>query len=34
VIDTIYGHFGGLGVYAPDNQFVDKTLRELLNTPV
>jgi homoserine O-acetyltransferase len=30
VIDSIYGHFAGLGFYAPDNEFVDATLRELL----
>jgi homoserine O-acetyltransferase/O-succinyltransferase len=33
VIDTIYGHFAGLGFHAPDNEFIDSTLRELLNRP-
>jgi homoserine O-acetyltransferase len=33
VIDTIYGHFAGLGVYEPDNQVIDKTLGELLSRP-
>jgi homoserine O-acetyltransferase len=32
-IDTIYGHFAGLGMHAPDNEFIDKTLRELLTRP-
>jgi homoserine O-acetyltransferase len=34
VIDTVYGHFGGLGVYEPDNEFIDHTLRELLDRAV
>jgi homoserine O-acetyltransferase/O-succinyltransferase len=33
VIDTIYGHFAGLGAYEPDNQVIDKTLGELLSRP-
>ena len=33
VIDTIYGHFAGLGVYEPDIQVIDKTLGELLSRP-
>jgi homoserine O-acetyltransferase len=34
VIDTVYGHFAGLGLHATDNEFVDRTLRELLSRPV
>jgi homoserine O-acetyltransferase/O-succinyltransferase len=34
VIDTIYGHFAGLGMHEPDNQFIDKALRELLSRSV
>ena len=34
VIDTIYGHFAGLGLHAPDNEFIDRTLEELLARPV
>jgi homoserine O-acetyltransferase/O-succinyltransferase len=34
VIDTIYGHFAGLGFHPPDNEFIDATLRELLNRSV
>src|SRR3712207_6287203 len=33
VIDTIWGHFAGLGMNAADNAFVDRTLRELLDRP-
>jgi homoserine O-acetyltransferase len=33
VIDSIYGHFAGLGFNAPDNEFIDATLRELLKRP-
>jgi homoserine O-acetyltransferase/O-succinyltransferase len=33
VIDTIYGHFAGLGFHAPDNEFIDATLKELLARP-
>ena len=33
VIDTIWGHFAGLGMNAADNVFVDRTLRELLDRP-
>jgi homoserine O-acetyltransferase len=33
VIDTIYGHFAGLGFYGPDNDFIDGTLKELLARP-
>ncbi len=33
VIDTIYGHFAGLGMHAPDNKFIDDTLRDLLSRP-
>jgi homoserine O-acetyltransferase/O-succinyltransferase len=34
VIDTVYGHFAGLGVHPPDNEFIDATLRELLDRTV
>jgi homoserine O-acetyltransferase len=34
VIDTVYGHVAGLGVHPPDNEFIDATLRELLELPV
>jgi homoserine O-acetyltransferase len=34
VIDTVYGHFAGLGFYEPDNRFIDQVLRELLGRPV
>lgn len=34
VIDTMWGHFGGLGLNAPDNEFIDEQLRELLGRPV
>ena len=30
VIDSVYGHFAGLGFYEPDNAFIDDSLRELL----
>ncbi|HEU0101449.1 MAG TPA: alpha/beta fold hydrolase [Mycobacteriales bacterium] len=30
VIDSIYGHFAGLGFSAPDNAFIDDALKELL----
>ena len=33
VIDTIWGHFGGLGMNPADNDFVDRTLKELLDRP-
>jgi homoserine O-acetyltransferase len=33
VIDSIYGHFAGLGFYEPDNAFIDTALRELLDRP-
>jgi homoserine O-acetyltransferase len=34
VIDTVYGHFAGLGVHEPDNRFIDQSLRELLDRSV
>ena len=34
VIDTVYGHFAGLGFSEPDNQFIDEVLRELLGRSV
>jgi homoserine O-acetyltransferase len=33
VINTVYGHFAGLGFYGPDNDFIDATLKELLARP-
>jgi homoserine O-acetyltransferase len=33
VIDTVYGHFAGLGFHGPDNEFIDATLKELLARP-
>jgi homoserine O-acetyltransferase len=30
VIESVYGHFAGLGFYEPDNEFVDAGLRDLL----
>ncbi len=34
VIDTIYGHFAGLGFHEPDNRFIDEALRDLLDRSV
>jgi homoserine O-acetyltransferase len=31
VIDTTWGHFGGLGLNPHDNEFIDQTLEELLS---
>ncbi len=33
VLDTIYGHFAGLGNNPADNTVIDRTLRELLDRP-
>lgn len=30
-IDSIYGHFAGLGIHAPDNKFIDDNLKALLS---
>ena len=30
-IDSIYGHFAGLGVHGPDNEFIDQNLKSLLS---
>ncbi len=30
-IDSVYGHFAGLGLHAPDNEVIDTNLKELLS---
>ena len=31
VIDSVYGHFAGLGIHAPDNAFIDESIKDLLS---
>lgn len=31
-IDSVYGHFAGLGIHAPDNAFIDDNLKVLLSS--